>query len=85
VRATAVTGQDPVGFAGGDADWIVTQAAEPRAGDDRPVEPVEPAELGSEADEPEADPEQARSRPARKSRRASVPSWDEIMFGGKRD
>src|SRR3954451_13928785 len=36
-------------------------------------------ELGSEADEPQPAPPQ---RASRKNRRASVPSWDEIMFGG---
>jgi hypothetical protein len=65
----------------GDADWIARPAADP-------VE--HPVELGSEADpEVAGDPEVAedqeeteRPRPARKSRRPSVPSWDEIMFGG---
>ena len=34
-------------------------------------------------DAPEPEPEQPTRRPVRKSRgRASVPSWDEIMFGG---
>ena len=32
--------------------------------------------------EPEPEPEPAPKRPAKKSRRPSVPSWDEIMFGG---
>ena len=40
-----------------------------------------------EAAEPEADPAaeapaEPRPRPAKKRGRASVPSWDEIMFGG---
>jgi len=64
-----------------DADWMATQAG------DRPVpepEPEpEPVELGSEADEvPVAEVEAPAARPARKGKRASVPSWDEIMFGG---
>jgi DUF3071 family protein len=66
-----------------DADWIAVQATQ------RPVE------LGSEADEPDGpgdeeptvevraeDEEPAARRPAKKGRRPSVPSWDEIMFGG---
>ena len=66
-----------------DADWIAVQATQ------RPVE------LGSEADEPDApgdeeptvevraeNDEPAARRPAKKGRRPSVPSWDEIMFGG---
>jgi hypothetical protein len=63
---------------GGEADWIATQATA------RPVEDAvaHPVELGSEADEqPE---EQAPPRPAKRSRRPSVPSWDEIMFGGSK-
>jgi hypothetical protein len=60
---------------GADADWMATQASE------RPARP-EPAPAAEEADvEPEEEP-----RRGRKARRASVPSWDEIMFGGgKRD
>ena len=69
----------------GDADWIATQAS------DRP-EPAAPEQADQplpgvgepEADDlPPAEPEQPR-KPARKGRRASVPSWDEIMFGGGR-
>jgi hypothetical protein len=37
-------------------------------------------ETGSQS--PTSDPEQADERPSRKGRRASVPSWDEILFGG---
>jgi hypothetical protein len=76
----------------GDADWIATErpaAPTPPAGPE-PVEPEpEPVELGSEADGPdgadEADEEPTPRRQAKKKSRASVPSWDEIMFGGKRD
>ena len=62
----------------------------------RPVEqPRVPAPARSRAVEPEPEPEPAqaapvpRERPARKaaggrSRRSSVPSWDEIMFGTSR-
>jgi hypothetical protein len=75
----------------GDTDWIATQASErPQARGAAPS----PAELGSEADEetpsPGTDEDQAGpgpsadevARPAARRRRASVPSWDEIMFGG---
>ncbi|MDX6299034.1 MAG: hypothetical protein QOF53_248 [Nocardioidaceae bacterium] len=85
----------------GDADWIATQATERPSSpsntsgpadlsgpdepeqrrereDAGPAEETEPVELGSEADEPKRTP--------KRNRRASVPSWDEIMFGGgKRD
>jgi hypothetical protein len=40
-----------------------------------------PVELGSEADEQVAEVQPPQQR-ARKNRRASVPSWDDIMFGG---
>lgn len=54
----------------GDADWIATQAT------DRPAVPGE---------EPTEDEPAEAKKPARKGRgRASVPSWDEIMFGGGR-
>lgn len=66
----------------GDADWIATQASE------RPA----PVELGSESDDEVAEPDDAEPekaaepeaprRSSKKGRRASVPSWDEIMFGG---
>ena len=69
----------------GDADWIATQATE------RPAQPAtgEPetapaAEVEPEAQpepEPEPEPEVGR-RTSKKKSRASVPSWDEIMFGG---
>jgi hypothetical protein len=74
--------------ASGDADWIATQATErlqPQA-ENRISEPVE---LGSEADAPEepAEPpsdagQQPQRRSSKRSKRPSVPSWDEIMFGG---
>ena len=47
------------------------------------AETVEPAATEAEADAEGAEPEPAAAkRPARKKGRASVPSWDEIMFGG---
>jgi hypothetical protein len=68
--------EDDLSAGTGDADWIATQAS------DRPTAPPAP-EPEAEADvEPEPEPEPER-KPARKGRgRASVPSWDEIMFGG---
>ena len=45
----------------------------------------EPAEVTGAEDAPEPDPaesEPSARRPAKKRGRASVPSWDEIMFGG---
>lgn len=47
------------------------------APDTEPVEPEQPA-LG---EAPEASPPPRKSPPRRSRRRASVPSWDEIMFG----
>jgi hypothetical protein len=47
---------------------------------DRDLEQA-PVELGSEADEQVAEAQPPQQR-ARKNRRASVPSWDDIMFGG---
>ncbi len=60
----------------GDADWIATQASE------RPA--PAPAAGAAEAGEPEPEPEPAPAKKAAKKGRgrASVPSWDEIMFGG---
>jgi hypothetical protein len=73
----------------GDADWMATQASDrpkstPDEGDDAgdaPAPAADPAAEVAEAD-PDADAPPA-PKPARKGRgRASVPSWDEIMFGG---
>jgi hypothetical protein len=76
----------------GDADWMATQASErpePRSTDSPDDEPsaAEDPEPGEAAAESEPRPEEPESeeprKPARKGRgRASVPSWDEIMFGG---
>jgi DUF3071 family protein len=65
---------------------------------EHPDEPVHTVELGSESDEPDldeapdgtdaaetdeaAEDAPAPRKPSRKGRRPSVPSWDEIMFGG---
>ena len=43
---------------------------------------AEPEPIAEPEPEAEAAPEPAPKRPAKKSRRPSVPSWDEIMFGG---
>ncbi len=67
---------DDVGVGTGDADWIATQAS------DRPAAPAAPAAEAEPEQAEEPEPEPTR-KPARKARgRASVPSWDEIMFGG---
>jgi hypothetical protein len=83
-----------------ESDWIATQATE-RPQRPRPVEEsVDPAPTAAddeavtdetdETDEIEEAPaavaDETPRRGSRKNRRASVPSWDEIMFGGgKRD
>jgi hypothetical protein len=56
-------------------DEPLDEAAEPS--DDRPAEQPEKAPT---TDEDEA--EEPRSRKSRRKGRSSVPSWDEIMFGG---
>jgi hypothetical protein len=87
---------DPTSISG-DADWMATQATErvhpANASDASPEEAAaEPATASATEGDPEAEAaeDQAeRPRPARKQvrknrGRASVPSWDEIMFGGGR-
>ena len=76
-----VAEDNAAGPADSGTDWMATQASA------RPVEPVEPVEMGSEADEAPApaapgEHDQPPTRAAKKNRRPSVPSWDEIMFGG---
>jgi hypothetical protein len=64
----------PISADHADADWIVTQASE---------RPAQSREAEAESSEDEASDD---SKPAKKKGRASVPSWDEIMFGsGGRD
>jgi len=78
----------------GDADWMATQASERPApvelGSESDPEVAEPEDTTGDAgedaseaaeEEPAAEPEAPR-RSSKKGRRASVPSWDEIMFGG---
>jgi hypothetical protein len=62
----------PATAAAGDADWIATQAS------DRP----EPARPAPAEEEPAAEQEEPARKASKKRGRASVPSWDEIMFGG---
>jgi hypothetical protein len=75
----------------GDADWIATQANERPAAPEAEEPATEPAaEVDADAGpEPEAQPDtQPDAQPdtgrrgSKKKSRASVPSWDEIMFGG---
>jgi Protein of unknown function (DUF3071) len=65
----------------GDADWIATQASarSSRAHEEAVAQVVE--QQAVEADEPGVE-QRPRRAAAKKGRRASVPSWDEIMFGG---
>jgi len=72
---------DPIA-ATGDADWMATQAGE------RPEESVPEGSVPEESMPEESIPDEdlaepPAKKPAKKTRgRASVPSWDEIMFGG---
>ena len=88
-RSTGPTAADEPA-ATGDADWIATQASERpervELGSESDPEVAEPQAVdpGSSEDtepEPVEEPEPPR-RASKKGRRASVPSWDEIMFGG---
>lgn len=65
----------------GDADWMTARpAGRPAAQDPEPRD----TESAAEATEPDEESPAPRKQ-ARKGRgRASVPSWDEIMFGGGR-
>ena len=72
-----------------DADWIApTTAEEPTTEDDvedsAPQEAPEAArdEHAAPAAQGAGEPESAEESPSRKKGRSSVPSWDEIMFGG---
>lgn len=58
-----------------DADWIAQEpaAADPATEEQRDAEP---------ATEPVAEPSSEVPAPPKKKSRSSVPSWDEIMFGG---
>jgi Protein of unknown function (DUF3071) len=73
-----------------DADWISTQATERPArvqtpSDEVPESAAEPEAEAEPAEEPAPQSEQPPRRAVKKNKgRASVPSWDEIMFGGGR-
>jgi hypothetical protein len=78
-RALRAVPEDlPIAADHADADWMVTQASErPASGTSSQPE----ATVAAAADEPEEAP-----KPAKKAKgRASLPSWDEIMFGSGRD
>jgi hypothetical protein len=68
-----------------DADWIAGDvssdepATDPRSGDRLPADEPLDAEGQAQADDAPA-PE--KPAPSKKRSRSSVPSWDEIMFGG---
>ena len=75
----------------GDADWMATQSTDRPAEPRQPAEPTEtpaeetPAEESPAAETEAEDETLPAKKPTRKGRgRASVPSWDEIMFGGGR-
>ncbi|HET7533060.1 MAG TPA: septation protein SepH [Nocardioidaceae bacterium] len=79
----------------GDADWMATQASdrphrlpEEAPEPDAPPAPEDKAASTATAEAAEteeaSEPEPPPKKTGRKGRRASVPSWDEIMFGGGR-
>lgn len=89
--ARELRGRSEVGADLGDADWVATQTSQ------RPVstlpehaavdpDPEQPARASGDATDEDqgAGPREPRRKSARKGRRASVPSWEEIMFGGGR-
>jgi hypothetical protein len=90
LRGGTPAGADELGLTG-DADWIATQASDrPRvARDPEVVEEESPTQAAPDDGQTEQEPAAEEAEPApkktgRKGRRASVPSWDEIMFGGGR-
>jgi len=95
---SAVDPNEPTQDLSATADWIATQASERPVpvelgseADDADLETEdEPGTAEHEdqtAPDPQADEDAEQPRRTKKGRRASVPSWDEIMFGGggKRD
>ena len=75
----------------GDADWIATQASDRPAPvelgsesdpDVADVEPDPAPAAPSAAEQADQAEDETPRRTAKKKSRASVPSWDEIMFGG---
>jgi hypothetical protein len=87
-RLSAVPSQDQHQLTLGDDVLGITDEPIEAFLDDQPgVDETELVEEAADAaaldDDPEPDPEPAQRRPVKKTRgRASVPSWDEIMFGG---
>jgi len=77
--------EEPVA-AEGDADWIATHGGERPAVAEAPAEDQASPDPSTDPEsKPEADESEPAKKTAKKSRgRASVPSWDEIMFGGER-
>jgi Protein of unknown function (DUF3071) len=95
---SAVDPNEPTQDLSATADWIATQASERPVpvelgseADDADLEtedePVTAEQEDETATDPQADEDAEQPRRTKKGRRASVPSWDEIMFGGggKRD
>jgi Protein of unknown function (DUF3071) len=95
---SAVDPNEPTEDLSATADWIATQASERPVpvelgseADDADLEAQEEPGNAEHEDEtapdPEGDEDAEQPRRTKKGRRASVPSWDEIMFGGggKRD
>jgi hypothetical protein len=66
-----------------DADWMATQASE-RSAVAAKAEAEQPTANRDEPSDEEQESEPPAKKPGKKGRRASVPSWDEIMFGGGR-
>ena len=73
-----------------DADWIAADGAAPVdqplpvdwQSDEEPAD-VEPPAADEPAEEPAAEEEAPRSARGKRKGRSSIPSWDEIMFGGQ--
>jgi hypothetical protein len=84
-----LSGGVPAGAGQVTAGELAASDTSPSVGQsDPPVAGGQSAETATEQDVPAAAPEQP-ARPARRagggrSRRSSVPSWDEIMFGNSR-
>lgn len=76
----------------GDADWIAPREETPsRADEPASTAPDSPATAqpaaaadggGDDGGDPDGEPTVEVARPTKRKGRSSVPSWDEIMFGG---
>jgi DUF3071 family protein len=65
---------------------VIDDPPEDRAAPAQPAEPPRPPRnFGPPPPRPTSAPHESSGGGHRRARRASVPSWDEIMFGGKRD